>query len=126
MACVMARICASVNDPFSGEPSMSTSAEAYQLIPISQVGATLVILAFKATQIYQQLFWSRLARKWGNWHVVSILLLTNGYWETGHAFAFQMSAAYSAIVRSLENFPEPATFKIALRDHPAGVGIEVT
>src|SRR4030095_2442506 len=50
---------------------------------------------------------------------ISILLLTTGYWETGHAFAFQMSAAYSAIVRSLENFPEPATFRIALRDHPA-------
>src|SRR5512132_4587315 len=50
----------------------------------------------------------------------SILLLTNGYWETGHAFAFQMSAAYSAIVRSLENFPELATFKIVLRDHDAG------
>src|SRR4029450_3697769 len=38
--------------------------------------------------------------------------------STGHRFTFQMSAAYSAIVRSLENFPEPATFKIALRDHP--------
>ena len=38
--------------------------------------------------------------------------------STGHRFTFQMSAAYSAIVLSLENFPEPATFKIALRDHP--------
>jgi hypothetical protein len=28
-----------------------------------------------------------------------------------------MPAAYSAIVRSLENFPEPATFKSALCDH---------
>src|SRR5262249_48864724 len=35
--------------------------------------------------------------------------------STGHRFTFQMSAAYSAIVRSLENFPEPATFKIAFR-----------
>ena len=34
---------------------------------------------------------------------------------TGHGFAFQISAAYSAMVRSLENFPELATFKIALR-----------
>src|SRR3989441_12963211 len=39
--------------------------------------------------------------------------------STGHRFAFQMSAAYSALVRSLENFPEPATFKIALRAHPS-------
>src|SRR5215472_9580280 len=50
----------------------------------------------------------------------SILPSTCSHYETGHAFASQMSAAYSAIVRSLENFPEPATFKIALRDHEAG------
>src|SRR5262249_1379532 len=37
------------------------------------------------------------------------------HYATGHGLTFQMSAAYSAIVRSLENFPEPATFKIALR-----------
>jgi hypothetical protein len=34
---------------------------------------------------------------------------------TGHAFAFQISLAYSAIVRSLENLPELATFRMALR-----------
>src|SRR5580700_4502239 len=34
---------------------------------------------------------------------------------TGQGSAFQIPAAYSAIVRSLENLPEPATFKIALR-----------
>ena len=39
---------------------------------------------------------------------------------TGHGFAFQISAAYSAIVRSLENLPEPATFRIALRAQPSG------
>jgi hypothetical protein len=31
-----------------------------------------------------------------------------------------MSLAYSAIVRSLENLPEPATFRTALRDHSSG------
>lgn len=36
---------------------------------------------------------------------------------TGHGCTFQMSAAYSAMVRSLENLPEPATFKMALRAH---------
>ena len=44
---------------------------------------------------------------------------------TGHGVAFQMSAAYSAMVRSLENFPEPATFKIALRAHPVRVAVEL-
>src|SRR4029077_718221 len=37
----------------------------------------------------------------------------------GHGLAFQISAAYSAMVRSLENLPEPATFKMALRDQPS-------
>ena len=36
---------------------------------------------------------------------------------TGHGFAFQISAAYWTMVRSLENFPELAIFKIALRAH---------
>ena len=39
---------------------------------------------------------------------------------TGHGFTFQMSAAYSAMVRSLENLPEPATFRIALRAQASG------
>ena len=38
---------------------------------------------------------------------------------TGHGSAPQMSAAYSAMVRSLENFPELATFKTALRAQPS-------
>src|SRR4029453_13101096 len=37
----------------------------------------------------------------------------------GDPFTVQTSVAYSPMVRSVENFPEPATFKIALRDHPA-------
>ena len=36
-------------------------------------------------------------------------------YSIGHGLTFQISLAYSEIVRSLENFPEPATFKIALR-----------
>src|SRR5262252_6617199 len=36
-------------------------------------------------------------------------------YDTGHGSAFQMPAAYSAMVRSLENFPEPAIFKMAFR-----------
>src|SRR4029079_10947271 len=33
---------------------------------------------------------------------------------TGHGFTFQISAAYSDMVRSLENFPELATLRMAL------------
>jgi len=41
-------------------------------------------------------------------------------YDTGHGFACQISAAYCAMVRSLENFPEPATFRMALRAHASG------
>jgi hypothetical protein len=36
---------------------------------------------------------------------------------TGHGFACQISAAYCAIVASLENLRELATLKMALRAH---------
>ena len=39
---------------------------------------------------------------------------------TGHGFAPHMPVAYSRIVRSLENLPEPAIFKIALRAQSSG------
>src|SRR6476660_2472906 len=39
---------------------------------------------------------------------------------TGHGLASQISLAYCAIVRSLENPPEAAMFKIALRCQASG------
>ena len=42
-------------------------------------------------------------------------------YSTGHGFAFQISVAYSAMVRSLENFPEAATFKMAMSAHSSGL-----
>ena len=42
------------------------------------------------------------------------------HYGMGHGSTFQMSRAYSAMVRSLENFPELATFRIALRAHSLG------
>lgn len=41
--------------------------------------------------------------------------LTMSRYDTGHGSTFQMSVAYSLIVRSLENLPELAIFRIALR-----------
>ena len=41
-------------------------------------------------------------------------------YDTGHGSASQIPAAYSAMVRSLENLPEPATFRIALQAQPCG------
>lgn len=34
-------------------------------------------------------------------------------YDTAHGRTFQISLAYSAMVRSLENFPDPATFRMA-------------
>src|SRR5215469_4126921 len=43
------------------------------------------------------------------------LSLIDPLYGTGHGLAFQISAAYWAIVRSLENLPELATLRMALR-----------
>ena len=47
------------------------------------------------------------------------------FYGTGQGSAVQMSAAYSLIARSLENLPEQATFRTALRDQASGVGIQL-
>jgi hypothetical protein len=39
--------------------------------------------------------------------------------ETGETFRFQIPSAYSRMVRSLENFPELATLRMALESHAA-------
>lgn len=40
--------------------------------------------------------------------------------DTGHGSTFQMAVAYSAMVRSLENLPDAATFRITLRAQASG------
>ena len=52
---------------------MSTGTEAYQLVCVFQVGPALIVFALKPRWIYQQVFWSWLARKRRNWHVRSSL-----------------------------------------------------
>ena len=46
--------------------------------------------------------------------------LPTQHYSTGQGTTFQISAAYSAIVRSLENFPDPATLAMALRVQASG------
>jgi hypothetical protein len=41
-------------------------------------------------------------------------------YDTGHGLASHISAAYSAMVRSLENLPDPARLKMTFRDHSSG------
>ena len=83
---------------------MTARSEPYYLIRIRYIGPALEIITFEARHVDQHLFWRRLAGKW-----------RNSFYNTLHGCSPQMFVAYSAIVRSLENFPEPATFKMAFR-----------
>jgi hypothetical protein len=100
---------------------MPAGAEADELARITQVGLPFVVLPLELGQIDQQGLGGRLAgqrRDRGQ-----VLHATRGrglHYGTGHGLTSQISAAYSAMVRSLENLPEPATFRIALRVHPSG------
>src|SRR6185295_5532773 len=97
---------------------MSAGSEAYHLAWVIQIGPALEIIAFEAGQVHQDLFGSRLTCQRRDRCQFAFLWVS--FLDTGHGFTPQMSSAYSAMVRSLENFPELATFKIALRDQPAG------
>ena len=48
------------------------------------------------------------------WRKRDLMFEEGAVHDTGQGCTFQISVAYWAMVRSLENFPEPATFKIAL------------
>src|SRR3989442_8011196 len=97
---------------------MAARAEADELRRIVHLGLALVVLPLEPGQVDQHGHRSRLARQRGNrgglFHVVDHRGLHH---DTGHGLTCQMSAAYSAMVRSLENFPELATFRMAVRTH---------
>src|SRR6058998_3464050 len=91
---------------------MAARAEADELRRIVHLGLAPVVLPLEPGQVDQHGHRSRLARQRGNrgglLHVVDHRGLHH---DTGHGLTCQMSAAYSAMVRSLENFPELATFR---------------
>src|SRR4051794_5712591 len=93
---------------------MPAGSEADHLVGIAQVRPALKILALKPGQIDQHLLWGWPACERRDTRAWMCL------YGTGHGFTSQMSVAYSAIVRSLENFPEPATFKMAFRAQASG------
>jgi len=88
---------------------MATSAEPDELARVARIRPAVVILALEPRRIDQDVSRRRLAGQ-----------RRDSRYSTGHGFAFQMSDAYSAMVRSLENFPEWAMFRIALRAHASG------
>jgi len=83
--------------------------------------ASLIRIPLEPDQVDQHGLRRRLASQRRN--LASFLHVVDGHGfhhATGHGLACQMSAAYSAMVRSLENLPALATFRIALRAHASG------
>src|SRR5215813_6967298 len=86
---------------------MPAGTEADPLFEIVDIRPALEIFAFEAGQIDQHLLGRGFAGQRRNGHAPILF--------TGHGFARQISAAYWAIVWSLENLPLPATLRMALR-----------
>ena len=90
---------------------MPAGAETDPLFGIIEIGLAFEIFAFEACRIDQHLLGRRFAGKGRNGHPPILFMAPD------MASLSRFRAAYSAIVRSLENFPEPATFRMALRAH---------
>src|SRR5262249_5492452 len=119
--------------------AMAAGAEADQLLGVVDVGPALVVVALQFRDVDQQLGGRGLSGKRMDCHDDLLHALAGSLWRarprgdalargsrlnsvtptqsTGHGSTFQMSAAYSWMVRSLENLPEQATLMIALRAH---------
>src|SRR4029077_12324736 len=96
--------------------AVPTGSETDHLVGVAEVRPSLVIFAFKPGHIDKYFLRGRSPGQGRNDFGRMVFF----YCATGHGFTPKMSEAYPAIVRSLENFPEPATFKIALRPHVSG------
>ena len=87
---------------------MPAGPEAHALGGIIRVRLSLVIGALETLEVDEDVGRRRLAGERREAHT------------TGHGLTSQISAAYSAIVRSLENLPEPAMLRMAFRVQPWG------
>src|SRR5262245_13433969 len=101
---------------------MAARAEADELRRIVHVGLPLVVLALEPGQVDQHGRRGRLAgQRRDRSRLVHVVVDHRRLpYGTGHGLTCQMLAAYSLIVRSLENFPELATFRMALPAHASG------
>src|SRR5262245_38895216 len=100
---------------------MAARTEADDLRRIVHLRPALVVLLLEPSQVHEHGHRRRLARQRGD-HLGLFRIVDHPrpHHDTGHGFTCQISEAYSAIVRSLENFPELATLRIALRAQAPG------
>ena len=94
---------------------MAAGAEADHLVRVDHIGPALEIFAFKPGDVDQASPSAPACRP-----AARCSGIAHVFYSTGHGFTPQISLAYSAIVRSLENFPDAATFRMALRAHSSG------
>src|SRR5215831_17449770 len=100
---------------------MAACAEADDLRRIVHLRPALVVLLLEPSQVHEHGHRRRLAgQRRDDLGFSRIVDHRRLHHDTEQGFTCQMSDAYSAIVRSLENFPEPATLRMALRAHAAG------
>src|SRR6266851_7702783 len=106
---------------------MSARAEAYELGRIAHVGRPFIVLPLEPGQVDQHGLrgWFAGQRR-DRGRLLRVVDHRGLHHDTGHALTCQMSAAYSAMVRSLENLPELATFRMALRAHSSESAYSVT
>src|SRR5262245_60894368 len=100
---------------------MAARAEADDLRGIVHLRPARVVLLLEPPQVHEHGQRRRLARQrrddLGLFRVVDHRRLHH---DTGYGLTCQISDAYSRIVRSLENLPEPATLRITLRAQAPG------
>jgi hypothetical protein len=89
-------------------------AETHHLFGVTEIRTPLEIFAFEPAGSINIVLRRWLARQWRN--ILGGVCL----YCTGHGFTPQMPDAYSAMVRSVENLPEPATFRMAFRAQARG------
>ena len=100
---------------------MSAGSEVDQLRWVIYIGRVVKISSLKPSDIDEHITRSLFAcqRRKHRDPVLSLSGIRSCY-RIGQGLACQISAAYSAIVRSLENCPELAMLRIALRAQPSG------
>src|SRR5215470_1254516 len=100
MAWVIARIWASVNDPRKGEPRCPLVPKLTSCSGSSRSGRRAKYSRSRAARSTSISFGAGLPAS-------GETVIGGPFYEIGQGFAFQISAAYCAIVRSLENFAGP-------------------
>ena len=105
---------------------MPARPEADELGRVAHVGRPLVVLPLEPGQVDQHGLRGGLAGQRRDRDRPLRPVHRALHHDTGHGLTRQMSAAYSAMVRSLENLPELATFRMALRAQPSESAYSVT